>query len=223
MKNQFQVLILLVCFVNACMSNDESAKAILIEFLDSVRDLQNNPERFYGFLNIDRDKDMLARISGLKDEARDDFILYPLFFNHMKYVIKSKTIVEGVFKFDVEIKNVDFHSGMEKILNKFTELKIDPENMKNLLKDERKSLFSIVINDVVSSLNESDYASATHTFSLIKSDSGEYKIDLLGDVSDMYERNRLFDELFLKLAPGIFQDFLDIYGKSTLSEKMDKY
>ncbi|WP_420808990.1 hypothetical protein [Borrelia turcica] len=206
-----------MCFIISCVSNNDVARAVLVEFLDSVKDLQNNPEKFYGFLNIANDNDMISRISGLKREAEDDFILYPLFFNNMQYVIKNKVIDANVFKFEVEIRNIKFKSGMEKFLSKLKELEPELENIKNLLKHERKSLFDKIINEVINSLSESDYVSILHTFSLIKTESGEYKIDLLGDVSIISERNRLLDELLLKLSPGI-RHSLDRHNGTNLEE-----
>ena len=66
--------------------------------------------------------DMISRISGLKREAKMIFILYPLFFNNMQYVIKNKVIDADVFKFEVEIRNIKFKSGLEKFLSKLKEL-----------------------------------------------------------------------------------------------------
>ncbi|UGQ17249.1 hypothetical protein [Borrelia sp. RT1S] len=210
--SQLKLLALFVCFFISCVSKHEAARAVLVKFLDSVKDLQNNPEKFYGFLNIANDNDMAARIAGLAKEARDDFILYPLFFNNMKYVIKDKTIVADSFKFEVEIRNIKFKSGMEKFLNRLKELESDLGSIKKLSAHERKGLFNKVINDVVNGLSDLDYVAVLHTFSLVKTESGEYKIDLLGDALTISGRNKVLDELFLKLSPGISQNAQDSYN-----------
>ncbi|WKC58011.1 hypothetical protein [Borrelia sp. P9F1] len=202
---QFKFLALFVCFFVSCVSKHEAERAVLVEFLDSVKDLQNNPEKFYGFLNIANDDDMASRIAGLAKEAKDDFILYPLFFNNMKYVIKDKTVAADEVNFKVEIRNIEFKSGMEKFLNRLKELESELGSIKNLSVHERKSLFDKVINDVVNSLSDLDYVSVLHTFNLVKTEAGKYKIDLLGDVSTTSGRNKVLGELFLKLSPGISQ------------------
>ncbi|UER67630.1 hypothetical protein LKV13_02300 [Borrelia sp. BU AG58] len=205
-RSKFKFLTLFICFLISCASRSDTAGIVLVEFLDSVKDFQNNPEKFYGFFNIANDDDMVARITGLKKEAGSDFILYPLFFNHMKYVIKSRAVVSDAVKFEVEIRNIKFKNGMEKFLNKLKESELELGNIKNLLIHERKILFEKVVNDVINDLSELDYISVLHTFNLIKTESGEYKIDLSGEELTVSDRNKLFDELFLKLSPGIFQN-----------------
>ncbi len=45
-------------------------------------------------------------------------------------------------------------------------------------------------------------------FRVVKSSSGGYKIELLGDVLNMQVRNKLINELFLVLSPGISNSVL---------------
>ncbi len=76
--------IVLFCFLS-CRSESRLAEIVLIEFLDSIKNFQSSPEIFFDHLNIPSDDDLRAKIFGLKSQAKDDFIFYPLFFNNLRY------------------------------------------------------------------------------------------------------------------------------------------
>ncbi|WKC73420.1 hypothetical protein QIA34_02825 [Borreliella yangtzensis] len=195
-------LIILFCFLS-CKSESRLAEIVLIKFLDSIKNFQNSPEIFFGYLNIPSDDDLRAKIYGLKFQAKDDFIFYPLFFNNLRYEIISKKNISNGFEFEVIIKNVNFQNGIEKFLVKLNKIEEGSSKLKNLEKKERKKIFNDLINEVVEELNNFDYTEIVHFFRLVKSSSGGYKIELLGDVLNIQVRNKLVNDLFLVLSPGI--------------------
>ncbi|MBB6042448.1 hypothetical protein HNP68_000032 [Borrelia yangtzensis] len=195
-------MIILFCFLS-CKSESRLAEIVLIKFLDSIKNFQNSPEIFFGYLNIPSDDDLRAKIYGLKFQAKDDFIFYPLFFNNLRYEIISKKNISNGFEFEVIIKNVNFQNGIEKFLVKLNKIEEGSSKLKNLEKKERKKIFNDLINEVVEELNNFDYTEIVHFFRLVKSSSGGYKIELLGDVLNIQVRNKLVNDLFLVLSPGI--------------------
>ncbi|WKC76171.1 hypothetical protein [Borreliella valaisiana] len=194
--------IILFCFLS-CKSESRLAEIILIKFLDSVKNFQNSPEIFFGYLNIPSDDDLRAKIYGLKFQAKDDFIFYPLFFNNLRYEIIGKKNISNGFEFEVIIKNVNFQNGIAKFLVKLNKIEGRSSKIKNLEKKERKKIFNNLINEVVEKLNNFDYTEIVHFFRVVKSSSEGYKIELLGDVLNIQVRNKLINDLFLVLSPGI--------------------
>lgn len=85
------IWILLFCFLS-CRSESRLAEIVLIEFFDSIKNLQSSPEIFFSYLNIPSDDDLRAKIFGFKSHAKDDFIFYPLFINNLRYEIIGKKI-----------------------------------------------------------------------------------------------------------------------------------
>ncbi|AIJ29813.1 hypothetical protein [Borreliella valaisiana] len=199
--------IILFCFLS-CKSESRLAEIVLIKFLDSIKNFQNSPEIFFGYLNIPNDDDLRAKIYGLKFQAKDDFIFYPLFFNNLRYEIISKKNISNGFEFEVIIKNVNFQNGIEKFLVKLNKIEGRSSKIKNLEKKERKKIFDNLINEVVEELNNFDYTEIVHFFRVVKSSSEGYKIELLGDVLNIQVRNKLINELFLVLSPGISNSVL---------------
>ncbi|WKC77091.1 hypothetical protein [Borreliella valaisiana] len=199
--------IILFCFLS-CKSESRLAEIVLIKFLDSIKNFQNSPEIFFGYLNIPNDDDLRAKIYGLKFQAKDDFIFYPLFFNNLRYEIISKKNISNGFEFEVIIKNVNFQNGIEKFLVKLNKIEGRSSKIKNLEKKERKKIFDNLINEVVEELNNFDYTKIVHFFRLVKSSSEGYKIELLGDVLNIQVRNKLINDLFLVLSPGISNSVL---------------
>ncbi|WKC83531.1 hypothetical protein QIA25_02870 [Borreliella spielmanii] len=198
--------IVLFCFLS-CRSESRLAEIVLIEFFDSIKNLQNNPEIFFDHLNIPGDDDLREKIRGLKSQSKDDFIFYPLFFNNLRYKIIDKKNISKGFEFKVIIKNINFQNGIEKFLAKLNEIEIRSSKIKNLEKKERKKIFNNVINKVVVDLTNCDYTEIIYFFRVVKSSSRGYKIELLGDVLDMQVRNKLINDLFLVLSPGISNSF----------------
>ncbi|WP_210361539.1 hypothetical protein [Borreliella valaisiana] len=199
--------IILFCFLS-CKSESRLAEIVLIKFLDSIKNFQNSPEIFFGYLNIPNDDDLRAKIYGLKFQAKDDFIFYPLFFNNLRYEIISKKNISNGFEFEVIIKNVNFQNGIEKFLVKLNKIEGRSSKIKNLEKKERKKIFDNLINEVVEELNNFDYTKIVHFFRVVKSSSEGYKIELLGDVLNIQVRNKLINDLFLVLSPGISNSVL---------------
>ncbi|WLN25252.1 hypothetical protein KJD10_02260 [Borreliella valaisiana] len=199
--------IILFCFLS-CKSESRLAEIVLIKFLDSIKNFQNSPEIFFGYLNIPNDDDLRAKIYGLKFQAKDDFIFYPLFFNNLRYEIISKKNISNGFEFEVIIKNVNFQNGIEKFLVKLNKIEVRSSKIKNLEKKERKKIFDNLINEVVEELNNFDYTEIVHFFRVVKSSSEGYKIELLGDVLNIQVRNKLINDLFLVLSPGISNSVL---------------
>ncbi|EEF82174.1 conserved hypothetical protein [Borreliella valaisiana VS116] len=195
------------CFLS-CKSESRLAEIVLIKFLDSIKNFQNSPEIFFGYLNIPNDDDLRAKIYGLKFQAKDDFIFYPLFFNNLRYEIISKKNISNGFEFEVIIKNVNFQNGIEKFLVKLNKIEGKSSKIKNLEKKERKKIFDNLINEVVEELNNFDYTEIVHFFRVVKSSSEGYKIELLGDVLNIQVRNKLINDLFLVLSPGISNSVL---------------
>ncbi|MGF7101046.1 hypothetical protein [Borreliella kurtenbachii] len=194
--------IVLFCFLS-CRSESRLAEIILIEFFDSVKNFQSSPEIFFNYLNIPSDDDLRAKIRGLKSQAKDDFIFYPLFFNNLRYeIIGRKNIFKG-FEFEVVIKNINFQNGIEKFLSKLNKIEGESLSIKNLEKKERKKIFDNLINEVIEELDNFDYTEIVHFFRVVKSSSESYKIELLGDVLNIQVRNKLINDLFLVLSPGI--------------------
>ncbi|WKD00791.1 hypothetical protein QIA01_02250 [Borreliella americana] len=199
--------ILLFCFLS-CRSETRLAEIVLIEFFDSIKNFQSSPEIFFNYLNIPSDDDLIAKIRGLKSQAKDDFIFYPLFFNNLRYeIIGRKNIYKG-FEFEVVIKNINFQNGIEKFLAKLNKIEGKSLNIKNLEKKERKKIFDNLINEVIAELDDFDYTEIVHFFRVVKSSSENYKIELLGDVLNMRVRNKLINDLFLVLSPGISNSVL---------------
>ncbi|QFI14575.1 hypothetical protein QIA37_02825 [Borrelia sp. CA_690] len=196
------ICILLFCFLS-CRSESRLAEIVLIEFFDSIKNLQSSPEIFFNYLNIPNDSDLKAKIYGLKSQAKDDFIFYPLFFNNLRYQIIGKKNISKGFEFEVIIKNINFQNGIEKFLDKLNKMEERFSKIKSLEKKERKKIFNNLINEVIGELDSSDYTEIVHFFRMAKSPSGKYKIELLGDVSNMQARNKLINDLFLVLSPGI--------------------
>ncbi|WKC75260.1 hypothetical protein QIA36_02820 [Borreliella yangtzensis] len=194
--------IILFCFLS-CKSESRLAEIVLIKFLDSIKNFQNSPEIFFGYLNIPSDDDLREKIYGLKFQAKDDFIFYPLFFNNLRYEIIGKKNIFNGFEFEVIIKNVNFQNGIEKFLVKLNKIEEGSSKLKNLEKKERKKIFNDLINEVVEELNNFDYTEIIHFFRVVKSSSEGYKIELLGDVLNIQVRNKLINDLFLVLSPGI--------------------
>ncbi|WKC88123.1 hypothetical protein [Borreliella japonica] len=194
--------ILLFCFLS-CRSESRLAEIVLIGFFDSIKNLQSNPEIFFDYLNIPSDDDLRAKICGLKSQAKDDFIFYPLFFNNLRYEIIGKKNIPKGFEFEVIIKNINFQNGIEKFLDKLNKIEGRPSKIKNLEKKDRKRIFDNLINEVIGELDDFDYTEIVHFFRVVKSFSGRYKIELLGDVLNMQVRNKLINNLFLVLSPGI--------------------
>ncbi|WP_187982947.1 hypothetical protein [Borreliella bavariensis] len=201
------IWILLFCFLS-CRSESRLAEIVLIEFFDSIKNLQSSPEIFFNYLNIPSDDDLRAKIFGLKSQARDDFIFYPLFFNNIRYEIIGKKNISKGFEFEVIIKNINFKNGIEKFLAKLNKIEVGSSKIKNLGKKEREKIFDNLINEVVGELDNFDYTEIVHFFRVVKSSSGDYKIELLGDVLNMQVRNKLINELFLVLSPGISNSVL---------------
>ncbi|AJA90268.1 hypothetical protein OY14_02255 [Borreliella chilensis] len=203
------IWIVLFCFLS-CRSESQLAEIILIEFLDSIKNFQSQPEIFFDYLNIPNDDDVRAKICGLKSQAKDDFIFYPLFFNNLKYeIIGKKNITKG-FEFEVVIKNVNFQSGIGKLFVKLNKIEKRSSKIRNLEKKERKKIFKNLINEVIKELDNFDYTEIVHFFRLVNSSSEGYKIELLGDVFNMQVRNKLINDLFLVLAPGISNSVLSL-------------
>ncbi|WKC90835.1 hypothetical protein [Borreliella carolinensis] len=199
--------IVLFCFLS-CRSESRLAEIVLIEFFDSIKSFQSSPEIFFNYLNIPNDDDLRAKISGLKSQAKDDFIFYPLFFNNLRYeIISRKNIFKG-FEFEVVIKNINFQNGIKKFLAKLNKIKEKSLNIKNLEKKERKKIFDNLINEVIGELDNFDYTEIVHFFRVVKSSSKSYKIELLGDVLNMQVRNKLINDLFLVLSPRISNGIL---------------
>lgn len=194
--------IILFCFLS-CKSESRLAEIVLIKFLDSIKNFQNSPEIFFGYLNIPSDDDLREKIYGLKFQAKDDFLFYPLFFNNLRYEIIGKKNISNGFEFEVIIKNVNFQNGIEKFLVKLNKIEEGSSKLKNLEKKERKKIFNDLINEVVEELNNFDYTEIVHFFRVVKSSSEGYKIELLGDVLNIQVRNKLINDLFLVLSPGI--------------------
>ncbi|WP_424632386.1 hypothetical protein [Borreliella lusitaniae] len=201
------ICILLFCFLS-CSSESRLAEVVLINFLNSIKNLQNSPEIFFDYLNIPSDDDLRAKICGLKSQAKDDFIFYPLFFNNLKYEIIGKKNISKGFEFEVIIKNINFQNGIEKFLAKLNKIEGKSSKIKNLEKKERKKIFDNLINEVIKELDNFDYIEIVHFFKVVKSFSGDYKIELLGDVLNMQIRNKLINDLFLVLSPGISNSVL---------------
>ncbi|WNY64086.1 hypothetical protein QIA00_02255 [Borreliella americana] len=199
--------ILLFCFLS-CRSEIRLAEIVLIEFFDSIKNFQSSPEIFFNYLNIPNDDDLRAKIRGLKSQAKDDFIFYPLFFNNLRYeIIGRKNIPKG-FEFEVVIKNINFQNGIEKFLAKLNKIEGRSLNIKNLEKKARKKIFDNLINEVIAELDDFDYTEIVHFFRVVKSSSENYKIELLGDVLNIQVRNKLINDLFLVLSPGISNSVL---------------
>ncbi|AXK70443.1 hypothetical protein BbuMM1_04430 [Borreliella burgdorferi] len=179
------------------------AENVLIEFFDSIKNFQSSPEIFFNYLNIPSDDDLKAKIRGLKSQAKDDFIFYPLFFNNLRYEIIGRKNISKGFEFEVVIKNINFQNGIEKFLAKLNKIEGRSLNIKNLEKKERKKIFDNLINEVIGELDDFDYTEVVHFFRVVKSSSESYKIELLGDVLNIQSRNKLINDLFLVLSPGI--------------------
>lgn len=194
--------ILLFCFLS-CRSESRLAENVLIEFFDSIKNFQSSPEIFFNYLNIPSDDDLKAKIRGLKSQAKDDFIFYPLFFNNLRYEIIGRKNISKGFEFEVVIKNINFQNGIEKFLAKLNKIEGRSLNIKNLEKKERKKIFDNLINEVIGELDDFDYTEVVHFFRVVKSSSESYKIELLGDVLNIQSRNKLINDLFLVLSPGI--------------------
>ncbi|MBB6207891.1 hypothetical protein [Borreliella lanei] len=196
------IWIVLFCFLS-CKSESRLAEIVLIEFFDSIKNFQSSPEIFFNYLNIPSDDDLKAKIRGLKSQAKDDYIFYPLFFNNIRYeIIGRKNIFKG-FEFEVVIKNINFQNGIEKFLAKLNKIEGRSLNIKNLGKKERKKIFDNLINEVIGELDDFDYTEIVHFFRVVKNSSENYKIELLGDVLNIQVRNKLINDLFLVLSPGI--------------------
>ncbi|ABH01726.1 hypothetical protein [Borreliella afzelii] len=194
--------IVLFCFLS-CRSESRLAEIVLIEFLDSIKNFQSSPEIFFDHLNIPSDDDLRAKIFGLKSQAKDDFIFYPLFFNNLRYEIVDKKNISKGFEFKVIIKNINFQNGIEKFFAKLNKIEGRSSKIKNLEKKERKKIFDNLINKVIGELSNCDYTEVVHFFKVVKNSSKGYKIELLGDVSNIQVRNKLINDLFLVLSPGI--------------------
>ncbi|MCD2349752.1 hypothetical protein LRB78_03625, partial [Borreliella americana] len=186
--------ILLFCFLS-CRSETRLAEIVLIEFFDSIKNFKSSPEIFFNYLNIPNDDDLIAKISGLKSQAKDDFIFYPLFFNNLRYEIIGRKNISKGFEFEVVIKNINFQNGIEKFLAKLNKIEGRSLNIKNLEKKERKKIFDNLINEVISELDDFDYTEFIHFFRVVKSSSEDYKIELLGDVLNIQVRNKLINDL----------------------------
>ncbi|MBB6212577.1 hypothetical protein QIA17_02795 [Borreliella californiensis] len=199
--------IVLFCFLS-CRSESRLAEIVLIEFFNTIKNFQSSPEIFFNYLNIPSDDDLRAKIRGLKSQAKDDFIFYPLFFNNLRYeIVGRKNIFKG-FEFEVVIKNINFQNGIEKFLAKLNKIEGKSLNIKNLEKKERKKIFDNLINEVIGELDDFDYTEIVHFFRVSKSSSESYKIELLGDVLNVQVRNKLINDLFLILSPGISNSVL---------------
>ncbi|APS98651.1 hypothetical protein Bmayo_02265 [Borreliella mayonii] len=197
----------LFCFLS-CRSESRLAEIVLIEFFNSIKNFQSSPEIFFKYLNIPSDDDLRAKIRGLKSQAKDDFIFYPLFFNNLRYEIIGRKNISKGFEFEVVIKNINFQNGIEKFLAKLNKIEGRSLNIKNLEKKERKKIFNNLINKVVEELDNFDYTEIVHFFRVVKSSSEGYKIELLGDVLNIQVRNKLINDLFLVLSPGISNSVL---------------
>ncbi len=79
---------------------------------------------------------------------------------------------------------------------KLNKIEAGSSKIKNLGKKERKKIFDNLINEVIGELDNFDYTEIVHFFRVVKSFSGGYKIELLGDVLNMQVRNKLINELF---------------------------
>ncbi|WP_151060108.1 hypothetical protein [Borreliella turdi] len=196
------IWILLFYFLS-CRSESRLAEICLIGFFDSVKNLQSNPKIFFDYLNIPGDDDLRAKIRGLKSQVKNDFIFYPLFFNNLRYEIIGKKNISNGFEFKVIIKNINFQNGIEKFLAKLNKIEGGSSKIKSLEKKERKKIFDNLVNEVVGDLDNFDYIEIVHFFRVVKSSYGDYKIELLGDVLDVQVRNKLINDLFLALSPGI--------------------
>ncbi|WKC79845.1 hypothetical protein [Borreliella tanukii] len=201
MKQKLSWIVLFCCL--SCSSESRLAEIVLINFFDSIKNLQSSPEIFFGYLNIPSDDDLRAKIYGLKSQAKDDFIFYPLFFNNLRYEIIGKKNISKGFEFEVIIKNINFQNGIEKFLAKLNKIEGRSSKIKNLEKKERKKIFDNLINEVIEDLDDFDYTEIVHFFKVVKSSSEGYKIELSGDVLNMQVRNKLINDLFLVLSPGI--------------------
>ncbi len=148
--------IVLFCFLS-CRSESRLAEIVLIEFLDSIKNFQSSPEIFFDHLNIPSDDDLRAKIFGLKSQAKDDFIFYPLFFNNLRYEIVDKKNISKGFEFKVIIKNINFQNGIEKFFAKLNKIEGRSSKIKNLEKKERKKIFDNLINKVIGELSNCDY------------------------------------------------------------------
>ncbi len=157
------IWILLFCFLS-CRSESRLAEIVLIEFFDSIKNLQSSPEIFFSYLNIPSDDDLRAKIFGFKSHAKDDFIFYPLFINNLRYEIIGKKNISKGFEFEVIIKNINFKKGIEKFLAKLNKIEVGSSKIKNLGKKERKKIFDNLINEVIGELDNFDYTEIVHFF-----------------------------------------------------------
>ncbi len=119
-----------------------------------------------------------------------------MFINNLRYEIIGKKNISKGFEFEVIIKNINFKNGIEKFLAKLNKIEVGSSKIKNLGKKERKKIFDNLINEVIGELDNFDYTELVHFFRVVKSSSGGYKIELLGDVLNMQVRNKLINELF---------------------------